>query len=497
MSRNLPSNAYWSARAEQRMDTYLRDSEQTLRTVGGAFSRANDNLLGDIDRIFGNYAKRHDLTQEQARTYLEGAVGHAEYERLLAKLPGVTDPVARADLLARINAPSARYRMSRAEALQANIYAEMSQVAEVQLGAATAGFQRTISDAYGRTLWDIQRGTGLGWRVDAISPGAIQEILHNPWSGVRYDKRIWTNQRALADWMDKELVGGMMEGRSVARMSRDLAKRMKEGLTDRLDVGYREAERLVRTETCFMANQAELQAYKEAGITHYRFLATLDGKTSPECKAMDGKRIAVAKAQVGVDLPPLHPYCRSTTVADIGEEALAGMERRARDPLTGELTKVPGDMTYGEWHTTLVAKWEKSDILSNGIRAQEDTKVQVIAKIDTDMLSGRWGQVRANVVLTDERIAHIVERHSEDYAALAEHIPFAIQSPSFILEDSKHENTAMFIRRFENSSMNVLVRLALEKDQSDLESSVITVFRLGETTLRRLKKRNPIVYIAP
>ena len=348
---NLPSEVYWEGRAAQRMDEYLRDSEQTLRTIGGAFSRANDNLLADIDRIFGNYAKRHSLTPEQAKAYLAEPVSHAEYERLLAKLPGVTDPAARADLLARINAPSAAYRMSREVALQSSIYVEMFKVADVQIGAATAGFQRTINDAYGRTLFGIQRGTGLGWRVDAMSPGAVREILRNPWSGISFDDRIWTNQRALGDWLNKELTAGIASGRSVAQLSRELSDRVEMGT----GMGYREAERLVRTETCYMANAAEMRSYKAAGITRYRFLATLDNRTSDVCQELDGQVFDITDAMPGKNMPPMHPRCRSTTVADFGGDAMAGLERRARDPVTGELTKVPASMTYGDWRKTFVA----------------------------------------------------------------------------------------------------------------------------------------------
>lgn len=333
------------------MAGYLRDSEQALKTISIAFRRANVNLLDDIDRIFGNYAKRHNLTSDQAKEYLSQRVTQAEYERLLAKLPRVTDPVARADLLARINAPAAQYRMSRLEAVQTSIYAEMSQVAEAQLGAATAGFQRTIGDAYGRTLWDIQRGTGYGFAVNAMSPSGVQEILRSPWSGMHYSTRIWANQKALGEWLDENLTAGMMSGRSVRRLARDL--------TDRLGVGYHEAERLVRTETVYMANAAEMQSYREAGITHYRFLATLDNRTSEACGDMDGGITAVADALPGKNMPPMHPNCRSTTVAVFDDMVLSTMERRARDPEIGETMKVPADMTYKDWYITFVSKWDK------------------------------------------------------------------------------------------------------------------------------------------
>lgn len=49
----------------------------------------------------------------------------------------------------------------------------------------------------------------------------------------------------------------------------------------------------------------------------------------------------------------MHPFCRSTTIADFGGDTLAGMERRAKDA-NGNIVKVPADMTYGEWYRRFV-----------------------------------------------------------------------------------------------------------------------------------------------
>jgi len=94
------------------------------------------------------------------------------------------------------------------------------------LAGATAGFQRTISDAYGKTLFDIQRGIGLGWRVDAMTPGAMREILHNPRSGQHYAARVWNNQNALAEWLGEDLTAGIASERPVAQLSRELSDRL-------------------------------------------------------------------------------------------------------------------------------------------------------------------------------------------------------------------------------------------------------------------------------
>ena len=52
---------------------------------------------------------------------------------------------------------------------------------------------------------------------------------------------------------------------------------------------------------------------------------------------------------MGVNMHPMHPWCRSTTEPVFDDDALTQMERWARDPVTGEEMRVPPDMTYREW----------------------------------------------------------------------------------------------------------------------------------------------------
>ena len=99
-----------------------------------------------------------------------------------------------------------------------------------------------------------------------------------------------------------------------------------------------------------------MQSYEECGIETYIFIATLDLKTSDTCRALDGKRFPVAEQQPGKNCPPMHPWCRSTTICDITDEELAQMKRRARDPVTGKVKTIPGNMTYQQWYDQNVKK---------------------------------------------------------------------------------------------------------------------------------------------
>jgi SPP1 gp7 family putative phage head morphogenesis protein len=103
---------------------------------------------------------------------------------------------------------------------------------------------------------------------------------------------------------------------------------------------------LVRTSINQVANAASQQVYEgNQDITKkYRYIATLDTRTSAICRALDGKEFEYGKGP----MPPQHFNCRSTTVPVIDYKALdiPPPPEGKRASMDGP---VPGNETYGEW----------------------------------------------------------------------------------------------------------------------------------------------------
>jgi len=102
---------------------------------------------------------------------------------------------------------------------------------------------------------------------------------------------------------------------------------------------------LVRTSVNQVANAASQQVYEaNQDITkRYRYVATLDTRTSAICRALDGREFEYGKGPE----PPQHFNCRSTTVPVIeqeeGETPLPVGRRAAQGGM------VPANQSYGEW----------------------------------------------------------------------------------------------------------------------------------------------------
>ena len=103
---------------------------------------------------------------------------------------------------------------------------------------------------------------------------------------------------------------------------------------------------LVRTSVNQVANAASQQIYEaNQDITKkYRYVATLDSRTSAICRALDGREFEYGKGP----MPPQHFNCRSTTVPIVDYEAL-GFDPPPEGKRAAAGGMVPADTSYGDW----------------------------------------------------------------------------------------------------------------------------------------------------
>lgn len=343
----MKSNKYWEERANLRMESYHKDSDKVVAKINKAYDKALEDINEDIDHIFNTYVSKHDLIPEKARELLnEAADPEIVIERYKEILSKVQDDTIKKRILARLNKEAYKARITRLEALKESIRDNMYKVADTELAVSTKGYLDTIDSAYYHNMYDLQKGLSLGFDFAPLDDKGIQEILKQNWSGKHYSERVWGNTQVLSSKLEDIVTKGMLTGKSNRQMTNELM--------DMTNSGKLAAERLVRTETTYVANAAEMESYKEAEVDKYVFVATLDSRTSKVCREHDGKVYKVSEGVPGENMPPLHPFCRSTTIAYDGEETLARMQRRARVPVTGKTYTVPANMNYEEWRKQYV-----------------------------------------------------------------------------------------------------------------------------------------------
>ena len=280
------SAEYWKRRAEANMDGVQRGAEQRLARLGRAYHQAARELEGEVQRILGTYAKRFDLTPEEAA----------------AALREPADEESRAY----------GYRVSRAEALEKAIRERLNGLGARLERETAAQREWTASKSYqsARKMMRDMTGGVVSQAVPDLQ--GLLRAMDTAWSGRNYSARIWRNTDHLAQMLEDEIEAAFLSGKSVRRMANVIM--------DRFGVGYRAAECLMRTETSYVQNQTAAQSYRDAGCTDYEILTASDRRTCRRCAAQNGRRYLYTEMQAGENAPPFHPNCRCTILPVVGEE---------------------------------------------------------------------------------------------------------------------------------------------------------------------------------
>lgn len=342
----MSSATYWEKRKAQEMFEYMAKAEDAADEIAKLYQKSSGYLSAQMDQIFERFKSKHHLSDSEAYRLLHTLQDQSSINALKSALKAATGDQAKAKILAELESPAYQSRLERLQQLQNQLDLTMQQVYEQEKIRNTSHYVDLANESYYRSIFDIQQQTGVSFSFGLVDPKTIDQVINSKWSGTNYSARIWHNTRALAQDLKSELLISLITGRT----DRETA----ELFANKFSVGASQARRLIRTESCNLATQMDMIAYAECGITKYRFVATLDLRTSEVCRGLDGKIFSVSEQQPGKNCPPMHPWCRSTTVCEIEDEDMEDMQRRARDPVTGKTYMVPADMTYEQWYENYV-----------------------------------------------------------------------------------------------------------------------------------------------
>ena len=343
---NIKNIKYWEMREARNMYKDMQLAEDCAKELSAIYSKAAVYTAKQIEGIFNRFASKHHLTRDEAINLLSEA-DSKDFEKLLEAYKNKTGAQKR-EVLAELEAPAYKNRMKRLDDIDKSINRLINAVASKERDAIDKTMRKGYESSYHHAVYEAARMSGLDLQTGPIDEGALETILKKKWSGQNYSERVWNNTQKVADALKEEFMIGALTGKT--------EKEMTDSINEQFLSGRNKARRLVRTESLYIHNEAHFQAYKDYGIEEYRFVATLDLRTSQICRERDGSVYRVNDKKIGVNAPPMHPWCRSTTIMNLDDETMHNLERFARDPVTGERMKVPADETYKEWYQRMVEK---------------------------------------------------------------------------------------------------------------------------------------------
>lgn len=126
----------------------------------------------------------------------------------------------------------------------------------------------------------------------------------------------------------------------------------------------------------------------------------------------------------------------------------------------------------------------------------EGVAVSIVGKIDVKKYQCvTLNIVTDEVVLTDERIEHIKERHPNDYERYCSYIPEILADPDYIIEANK-DNTAVVLKEIEENGekFKLILKIKVNTDPDYYKNSIISFWKVGEKTWKKTLKNKEILY---
>jgi SPP1 gp7 family putative phage head morphogenesis protein len=229
-------------------------------------------------------------------------------------------------------------QISRLETLEASIKAQIERLKTNQYVDVATLLSINYTAAYFKSYYTVASGAEMTVRFNNVSAVGVEKAIKTKVDGANFSDRIWNDKDKLEATLKTVLPQSFSRGLSSKQIGDIIAREM--------NASKNRGRTLARTEVNNLCNQASLDVYKAVGLKEYEFLATLDMRTSEICRSLDGKVFKVSQAQNGVNHPPMHPNCRSTTIPVIDSEEIE--DRIARDE-DGDNIKVPRNMTQEQY----------------------------------------------------------------------------------------------------------------------------------------------------
>ena len=165
-------------------------------------------------------------------------------------------------------------------------------------------------------------------------------------------------------------------------------------------------------------------------------------------------------------------------------------------------------MSYGERKETFVDggdksglqevdKSEKGDIINAKEVEMAGTNVHYVGKIDVEKYKCISDNILTDeVIITETQIAHIKERHPNDYEKFGKYFADIVSKPDYIIEANK-PNTALILKEIQenqNEKFKTVLRIVTSADNPEYKNSIITFMKIDEKEWNRILKNKKILY---
>lgn len=254
---------YWDKRIRE-----IFDSNAKQKRIKKIYRMAYDKVEADILKLFEKLEEGQELTETELY----------QFDRFVQLQKGIKAQCTDAG-----------------KELNAEVYSRLNEAYKSTFDAA-----KEVYDLPG--TWGVQ------------NKKMAEQCIKTVWSGMHFSERIWRNARnKLAPKIERHVIDCVIGGRSKDECIKEIKRDF--------DVGFNDADRLVRTEVMNVINRAQCETYASEGIKKVKWITGRDNRMCEHCGSLEGKVFelrangTLINPETSISQPVIvHPRCRCTII---------------------------------------------------------------------------------------------------------------------------------------------------------------------------------------
>lgn len=296
--------SYWIKRERDNIKREQMKDEEVSRKLKEIIDHALRVVEKEINAFYSRYAEINTISLAEAKKRVS-EFDVQSFERTAARYVREKDfsPKANKELYTY----NTKMRINRQELLMMYLNAHLVSMTNEQ----DKTFQEYLEQA---GISEVLRQAGILGVNMAITTPTLKSIVGASFYGAKWSSRIWGDMKALREELDDIINSAIVRGVHPSKYIRKIR--------ERFEVSSFESKRLLITETARVQVEAQKISYQVVSNdeeAEYEYVAVMDGKTTKRCELLNKKKFKVKEMKPGINAPPMHPFCRSSTALVLGE----------------------------------------------------------------------------------------------------------------------------------------------------------------------------------
>lgn len=409
---------------------------------------------------------------------------------------------ARKDLA---NLQAVIYQKQYQEALKRQLEGILDNLNTEEFASIAEYLEKCYENGFFGSLYDLH-GQGIPLMFPINQKEVVAALQTDSRLSEGLYSRLGEDTAGLKKSIQTELSRGIANGSSWLDMAAKIAESMKSPYNKALN----KAIRIARTEGHRIQNKSAMDCQKKAKAAGADVVkqwdSTLDNRTRPHHKQLDGQireveepfevagRKAMAPGYFGVASEDINCRCAllQRTRWALDDEELEELKQRA------EFFGLDKAKDFKEFKKKFLDSVENDfgSGIMNALSTKENIQVHYVGKINRDIYKCITEDIVTDeVIITDNQMQHILNRHPEAYKEVIDYLSDIIREPDFIISD-KHENTGLVIKKIktEKEYAQMVLRICTQNDNPNYKNSVISCWEISEKRLQNYLRNKTILY---